>query len=164
MPKFMHEPLKRHQALQPFSRDHYQGLVQSQHLIKAADSDAIERRKALAEFLDVWEREIEPHFQDEEQLLADLVGNAKRAQLLQEHRRLREFADEARARRRQIDPQAQWMRNLGQSLHAHIRWEERELFTSLESDAKAKLDTLRPEASRIEAFRPRSRNRGRMES
>lgn len=157
MPDFAHAPLKRHPVLQPFSRDHYQGLVQSQHLIKASKDDAIARRKVLAEFLDAWEREIEPHFQDEERLLGDLVGQAEHDQLLKEHRQLRELVDEARSRRKQVDPGAEWMLDLGQTLHAHIRWEERELFTSIEMGAADQLDDLKPQADRIETARRRGR-------
>lgn len=154
MPEFRHAPMKRHHTQQPLSRDHYQGLVQSQHLIRAAVSDVAGRRKALTEFLDAWEREIEPHFQDEEQLLADLASPAEREQLLEEHRRLRGLADEARSRRKQVDPGAEWMPDLGQTLHAHIRWEERELFTSIETGAADQLDDLRSRADHIEAARP----------
>lgn len=158
MPPFRHSPLKRHPSLQPLSRDHYQGLVQAQHLIKAADGNAIERRKVLAEFLDAWEREIEPHFNDEERLLAGLAGDSEREQLMAEHRRLRGMAAEAREHRRLVDPGAEWVRDLGQTLHAHIRWEERELFTSIESSVPDQLDDLRTEADRIEAARPRNRH------
>jgi len=158
MPPFEHPPIKRHPSLQPFSRDHYQALVQARHLMKAADGNAQDRRKALAEFLDVWEHQIQPHFDDEERLLADLSHDALRLQLLQEHRRLRDMAAEAREHRRRVDPAAAWVRMLGETLNAHVRWEERELFATLESSAPAQLDRLQPQAARIEASRPRGRN------
>ena len=158
MADFKHSPLKRHHALQPFSRDHYQGLVQAQHLIKSADGDAAARRKALAEFLDAWEREIEPHFRDEERLLTELAGEADRQRLLEEHSRLRGLAAEAREQRRKVDPDAAWVRGLGESLSAHIRWEERELFVAIESAADqgqlAELDGL---TQQIESNRCRPR-------
>ena len=73
MTRFKHSPIERHEALTPFSRDHYTGLVQAQHLSKAAESDAVARRKAIAEFVDAWDTEIAAHFADEERLLAELA-------------------------------------------------------------------------------------------
>ncbi|MCC6682632.1 MAG: hemerythrin domain-containing protein [Phycisphaeraceae bacterium] len=157
MPLFEHAPLKRHPSLQPLSRDHYQGLVQAQHLMKAANGNAQDRRKAVADFLDVWSRLIEPHFDDEEGLLVGLVHDAHRRRLLEGHRRLRELAAEGREHRRQVDPGAAWVRDLGETLNAHIRWEERELFTTLELDP-ARLGGLLPKATQIEASRRRGRS------
>lgn len=151
MSNYDHPPLKRHHTLRLFSRDHYRGLVQAQHLIKAAAGNAMDRRKALAEFLDAWGCEIEPHFDDEERLLADLADDDNRRRLVDEHRR-------------RVDPGAAWVRNLGEMLNAHIRWEERELFPAIESTSGGELDRLGPQADQLEATRPRSRQRADKET
>ena len=132
MTRFKHSPIERHEALTPFSLDHYTGLVQAQHLSKAAESDAVARRKAIAEFVDAWDTEIAAHFADEERLLAELAGDADRQRLLDEHQRLTNLAEQARGLRRQSDPDAQVVRRIGQTLDRHIRWEERELFVRLQ--------------------------------
>lgn len=157
MSEFKTPPLKRHPSLQPLSRDHYVGLVQGRHLLKAAEGNAVDRRAALADFVDAWDQDIRPHFDDEERLVAPLADEANRTRLQQEHDRLRALADEAREHRRKTDPGATWMANLGQMLTDHIRWEERDLFPAVEASSGEALDSLQPEADRIEASRTRSR-------
>lgn len=154
----IHPPLKRHPSLQPFSRDHYGGLVQAQHLLKASEAGPEERRGALAAFLDAWNAEIAEHFDDEERLLADLMSEEQRVRLNREHAALRKLAEEARGHRRQVDPGAAWVRTLGQTLNDHIRWEERELFPAIESTADdAQLGRLKQETDAFEATRPRAK-------
>lgn len=152
------QPLKRHPALQPLSRDHYVGLVQAQHLIKAAHGSDIDRRTAIREFVDAWHGDIVVHFDDEERLLPDLLDEAAKKQLLEEHGRLRALAAEADERRRQVDPGAEWVRELGRLLNDHIRWEERELFSSVQQQASdEQLAALEEQTQVIE----QERNRGR---
>lgn len=156
MVRFEHMPIERDEALAPFSRDHYTGLVQAQHLKKAAETDAVARRKAIAEFLDAWDTEIAEHFADEERLLLELVSNADRRRLLDEHQRLTSMAKRARALRRQADPDAAVVREIGQSLDQHIRWEERELFFRLQEQlSKEQLAELGHQTELIERSRAR---------
>jgi len=159
MPTFLTPPLKRHPALQPFSRDHYVGLVQARHLVEAAGGDDSDRRAAVAAFLDAWDTEIAQHFDYEERLLIPLAPKAGRSQLRREHRRIRALVSEARKRRKQIDPGDKWVRTLGQLLNDHIRWEEREFYPAIESAATGNLDALRQEFQRLETSRPRGRGR-----
>jgi hemerythrin-like domain-containing protein len=152
-----HPPLKRHESLQPLSRDHYVGLVQAQHLIKSADATAADRAKALADFVQAWAAEISVHFSDEERLLPELVAGEPGARLRREHAALVELAEEARRRLAMSDPGAAWVRALGQSLNDHIRWEERELFPLIERSASAEqLRELTRETDRIEHSRARN--------
>ncbi|MFP4143747.1 MAG: hemerythrin domain-containing protein [Phycisphaeraceae bacterium] len=160
MPQFKHAPIQRHPALTPLSRDHYTGLVCAQRSIRAADAHAVDRREALGIFLDAWFREIDEHIRDEERLLIELMNPGDRDRLLTEHARLRRLADEARAERRQTDPDADWLRRLGETLRDHIRWEERELFPRIEDDAsEEQLAVIRHETDAIEDARPRSADR-----
>ncbi|MBZ0173395.1 MAG: hypothetical protein K8E66_13510, partial [Phycisphaerales bacterium] len=85
MPSFEHAPLKRHEGLAPLSRDHYLGLVQARRLIQSADEDDVARRKAVAEFIDAWDRDIVTHFRDEERLLTGLMDDADQRRLFDEH-------------------------------------------------------------------------------
>lgn len=157
MSPYKHAPIQRHESLAPFSRDHYGGLVQARSLTKAADGDAAARRKAVAAFVDAWNREIAIHFQDEERLLLDLMGQQDRERLLREHKQLNEFADRARELRQEVDPDPDTLRQIGETLEAHIRWEERELFARLQNELDDEgLARLQQHTAPIEQSRPRN--------
>lgn len=155
-----HLAIVRHPALAPLSRDHYAGLVQAQHLIKAGDeakSSSTNRRKAVAEFLDLWQHEIQPHFDDEEKLLLDLMTDSDRQQFLSEHQQLRTLALELQSLRKEIDPNPQTLTQLGNLLNNHIRWEERQLFNRLqESLTQPQLTKLQQLTDMLEQSRPRN--------
>ena len=156
MSEFKHAPQSRHEALVPFSRDHYTGLVQAQHLVKAADALEVDRRKAVAEFMDAWDNEISSHFRDEERLLAGLLGEEDRRRMIQEHETLTELARQASKLRKQVDPDPDTLRQIGQRLEQHIRWEERELFHRIQNQlTEQKLAELKRQTAEIEATRPR---------
>lgn len=157
MARFRNAPIERHEALAPFSRDHYTGLVQVQHLRKAADADAVARRKAVAAFIDAWDHEIAQHFDDEERLLSDLLSGDDQSRLLEEHARIRELAGQARSLRKHTDPDADVLRTVSQTLEAHIRWEERELFGRVQQALDEKqLAALQAQTEPIERSRSRS--------
>lgn len=155
-----HPAIVRHEALAPLSRDHYAGLVQAQHLIKAGDvtkSLSVDRRQAVAEFLDIWQREIQPHFQDEEHLLLDLMNDADRKQMLHEHQQVRALAEQLKKLRKEIDPDPDTLTQLGRLLNGHIRWEERQLFNRLQQTlTPAQLKHLQQLTAVLEAGRPRN--------
>ena len=155
-----HPPLHRHETLAPFSRDHYTGLVQSQHLRKAAEGDDVARRKAVAEFIDAWDHEIEEHFADEERLLLDRLNDQDRQRLLEEHGRIREDVAQLREIRRTTDPDPNALRGAGERLEEHIRWEERELFERVQNSlTKKQLSELAVATQDIEQSRPRTARR-----
>ena len=156
MPEFEHPPISRHEALAPFSRDHYTGLVHAQRLMKSSLADAIARRKAVAEILDAWDSEIGAHFADEERLLADGLRDDDRGRLLAEHSRLSELAARLRKARRQVDPDPSLLDECGRLLDQHIRWEERELFERVQCDlSDTALVALGALTTPIEASRAR---------
>lgn len=147
--------MKRHPALRVFSDDHHAGLVIARRLVKsAAASEAASRRDSLAAFRDAWEREIAIHFDDEEALLAPLLAadDPLVGRLASEHATLRALADEVESRLASDDPDPAWNTRLGETLEAHIRWEERVLFPELERRATAgqlaSLEALAPELVR----------------
>ena len=86
MAQTIHPPLKRHESLQPLSRDRYVGLVEAQHLIRSADAMATDRAGALADFVQAWAGEISAHFSDEERLPPELVTGEPVERLYREHR------------------------------------------------------------------------------
>lgn len=127
--RFEHPPKKRDPALQPLSREHFNALCRARDLCNAPDASA--RRAALDKLVRAWSAEIAGHFDDEERLLLPLIRDcAARRRLLDEHAELKRMA--AAAQLVGPDPDPEWVKRLGQLLHDHIRWEERELFPSVE--------------------------------
>ena len=110
--------MKRHRILEPFSRDHNEGLVAARQLINKAD------KEALALCLMVWEEGMEDHFREEEELLTDLAPQEMGAQLREEHEEIRRMIGVARQGIATEDD----LRSLGKKIEEHIRWEERVLF------------------------------------
>lgn len=156
-------PLQRHAALRPLSREHMGGLVQARRLRRAADGTASERRSAIDDFVALWSSEIRDHFDDEERLLLSLIDQPElRARLVHEHRVVRGLASlcESKPASAIIEP---WLvRCLGDTLHDHIRWEERELFESIQRAHGGALRAMLGEAAAIERRRPGSRARCRL--
>ncbi len=157
MSDFIHAPQHRHEALIPFSRDHYTGLKQAQQLRKAADANDVTRRKAVAEFIDAWDQEIAEHFRDEERLLLHLMQEEDRARMLREHERLTQFARQLLHLRSNANPNPVLLKQIGEMLEKHIRWEERELFNCLQDQLdKEQLDALHQHTGVIELARLRN--------
>ncbi|MCC5830591.1 MAG: hemerythrin domain-containing protein [Phycisphaeraceae bacterium] len=157
MPEYVNPPLPRHEALAPFSRDHYAGLVQAKHLKEARDADSASQRQVVADFAEAWQREIQPHFNDEELLLPELISVADHRRLLDEHDRISEIVDRVLDKRHDDKPDGQKLHELGTALEAHIRWEERELFPRIQRSITAqRLADLESRTRRIEAQRPRN--------
>ena len=144
--------MKRHRALQPFSRDHNVALILSRDLSRAPEADDV-LCQALADRIGhYWRDELEDHFAEEERLLTPLARPSSARRLADEHRdiaaRIRVVAQQA---------QAETLRNLGTLLEAHVRWEERCLFVEIEEDASSEqLAQLLHEANAIEQRRAES--------
>jgi len=154
---FENQPIQRDDALAPFSRDHYVGLVHAHRLIKSAEKDRAAKHAALADFLDAWSSEIQPHFRDEERLLQELLSPEDRQRLLDEHAHLTDLASEARRWRRDVDPDGASLAALGRTLEQHIRWEERELFNRVQQTvSEPQRAALAAETAEIESSRPRN--------
>ncbi len=111
--------MKRHPALEPFSRDHNYGLILARRLSEGVDS--------LPAFREAWEVELRDHFEEEERLLLPICSEEEAERMRREHQEIATLGANA-----STDHEA---RRLGELLHDHIRWEERELFVALESRA-----------------------------
>jgi hypothetical protein len=155
--RFTNPPIKRHPTLQPLSREHFNGLVLVRRLREASEGDEAARRATRELLACAWREELSGHFADEEKLLGPLVSDGDNARLIEDHRSLQRHIEMAAAAERA--PSAAWLRETADMLEKHIRWEERELFPAAERAGAAELDTLVPEAARIEQERPGSRRR-----
>lgn len=150
-------PLARHEALQPFSREHFNGLVLARQLRDAAEADD-EQRRQLAHRIDrTWDLELDPHFSDEEDSLEEIMTDAERNRLQSEHATLREAV---RAVAQGAPPASTDMLRLSELLQQHIRWEERELFPAVQARATPEqMKRIAALTDHIEDQRPGARKR-----
>jgi iron-sulfur cluster repair protein YtfE (RIC family) len=146
--------MKRHPSLESLSRDHHHALVMSQALrhgaperLRAAyprEPDAL-----IAALRQRFREELEPHFQVEERELIPLCRGrseplaAQAARVEREHHVLRQMLanlDASSSLAEQLD-------TFAQLLDAHVRFEERIWFPSIEDTLGA--DVLEQLASRL---------------
>ncbi|MBO3098818.1 hemerythrin domain-containing protein [Gelidibacter pelagius] len=123
------KPLKRHKALQPFSREHHHGLLLSWKIRSGFSKNIeIERIKTYADWF--FENELIPHFELEEAHIFPLLkaDNELVKRALAEHRRLKRlFNDE-----KDIEKS---LHKIEEELEQHIRFEERILFPEIQKNA-----------------------------
>jgi hypothetical protein len=124
--------VKRSEALVALSRDHHQALVVAQTMRRADDGP-----EGAVLFLRFWNEHARDHFRVEEEVLLPTwallgtVDDAAAAQLAREHLEIRAGALELAER-----PELERVRDLGQRLASHVRFEERELFALIEADLR----------------------------
>jgi len=123
------KPLKRHQALKPLSRQHHLGLLFSWKIRKGyKENVSIDRLKAYANWF--FTHEIKPHFKLEEDHIFPIldVQHPLIVRALKEHEQIVQlFLDD--------DEPQNSLRILEAKLEAHIRFEERILFTEIQEVA-----------------------------
>lgn len=125
----MHLPIKRHKALQPWSREHHYGLLLSWK-IKKGFSLGIELSR-IKNYTDwFWENQLKAHFETEEKYIFPILGNehplVKRA--LEEHQNLQAFFEHPNA-------DTEVLSEIENLINHHIRFEERVLFNSIQDAA-----------------------------
>lgn len=129
--------MKRHPALEPFSRDHNDGLILARNL-------ELDRDGAIEAMRLAWNVELEDHFAEEERLLIPLASEAAADRLRAEHEEIAR-----RVQRLPDEPEV-----LGVLLRDHIRWEERVLFVEIEKTAtEAQLAALAKQTDALELRR-----------
>jgi hypothetical protein len=124
--------MQRSPLLQPLSREHHQALKLAKRCAHAAASGEAEQVAQACEVaLQAFAAELEPHFRVEErELLIDLrtdVGLALVQRTQAEHRVLRELCTGLQRR------EGVALAEFSKLLHAHVRFEERELFLFIEA-------------------------------
>jgi len=124
--------MKRSEALRALSHQHHQGLFAALQLKRAGRGTAVEARQT---FLDFYEREGSRHFRVEEELLLPAfarhigVDDPAIVRVLTDHVDLRGRGQELE---RSAEPDPAALRELGERLESHIRFEERVLFPMVE--------------------------------
>jgi len=128
-----HAPIKRHQAIISFSKDHHFGLLLvwkiRQGLNKAVNAERISNY-----VLFFFKEDLEKHFKEEEQLLFNKlpVDDVLRKQAEADHQSIYELV--AAIEKKKDD--AVLLNQLADELEKHIRFEERELFNHLQNNIK----------------------------
>lgn len=134
--------MKRDEALRPLSREHLNALHAAKVLREGNDLEAVSEV-----FLDFWQADGRRHFRIEEEVLLPqwaLRAEVERdgvVRMLEEHLTIRREALRLEAGVATLEEAQQ----LGQLLHDHVRFEERQLFPKLEealgADGLASLST-----------------------
>lgn len=125
----MPEPIKRHQDLQPISREHHNGLLLSWKIREGFKLNVgTERIKKYVDWF--WTNHLKQHFKFEEQFILPILpkDNPLVKKTLREHRRLKSLFES------QIDIEKN-LSLIEEELVAHIRFEERILFNEIQSIA-----------------------------
>jgi hemerythrin-like domain-containing protein len=123
--------VKRAEALRPLSREHLEALLVSKKLREADDLEV-----AAEAFLDFWVSDGRAHFRVEEEVLLPgwamhaKVDPAEVHRMLDEHLSIRREALRLEAGEATLED----ARALGNLLHDHVRFEERQLFPRIEAD------------------------------
>jgi hemerythrin-like domain-containing protein len=121
--------VRRSPELAPLSRDHHVALS---HALRLRRATALDVAETAARFLAFFVEEGRAHFVAEEELLGPHLRRLREdlaRRLLEEHAEIR-----AGARALGRDPTVAGAHRLGDLLRAHVRFEERVLFSVLESE------------------------------
>lgn len=124
-----HTPIKRHQAIVSFSKDHHFGLLLvwkiRQGLGKSVNAERIS--KYVVYF---FKEDLEKHFKDEEQLLFCKlpVDDSLRKRAEEEHQTIYNMVNAIEKN----NNDTKLLNELANVLEKHIRFEERELFNHLQ--------------------------------
>lgn len=121
----MMNPLKRHEALKPLSRDHHHGLLLCWKIKEGLKKHISEARiKDYTDFF--FTSQLRPHFSFEEKEIFPLLGESHPLiiRAMNEHRRLEDLF--------KADAENEIFHAIVNELNRHIRFEERELFMELQ--------------------------------
>lgn len=116
--------MKRSPALLKLSREHHTALSLAMRIEKAGDAHAQSAVQAILPA--IFRRELEPHFQEEENTLLPQLAKAGEAALVK--RTLQEHADLRWLAVLIANGDLAALPAFGKLLRAHVRFEERELF------------------------------------
>jgi hemerythrin-like domain-containing protein len=120
------QPIKRHTALQPLSREHHQGLLLCWKIREGFRRKVSPlRMKRYADWF--WEQHLKPHFETEESRIFPLLpaGHALVRKALADHRRLKRLFGNDNNHIRTLN-------RIEEELERHIRFEERQLFREIQ--------------------------------
>lgn len=127
--------MERNENLQPFSWEHHDGLVIAQKLKKCPEEeDSPEVEELRTYFLKHWEDHLREHFRKEEDYLLPVIeveytNHPKSIRLVKEHIKIKSLVYKLE---NELEPYPGLLREIGNTLNDHIRFEEREFFPEAE--------------------------------
>lgn len=131
--------MARHDSLIPLTHDHHHALVKARRLIMAADTgDEKEVLAAGEDFLRFFADHTLLHFHEEEEVVFPLLLEEETeapgplVTVLLDHVRIHGLVARLRERVAADEADAGLVRDIGESLRAHVRLEENELFPLIE--------------------------------
>ena len=128
----MNEPIKRHESIQPLSRDHHHGLLLCWKIKTGfAKGVSTDRMKVYVDWF--YEKHIKKHFEIEEEFVFPVLGNDHELikQALDQHKTLMKlFTDNSDV--------TGSLKNIQTELEKHIRFQERVLFNEIQKVASEK--------------------------
>jgi iron-sulfur cluster repair protein YtfE (RIC family) len=125
----MNKPIVRHEALQPLSHDHHQGLLLCMKIRKGIKQGIEpERIKSYSDWF--WTNHLVPHFDAEEKFVFPVLppDHELITRACMEHRRLQSLFEEK-------DASLKTLTLIADELESHIRFEERILFNEIQEIA-----------------------------
>lgn len=130
--------MKRHPALADLSRDHHHVLVHAKALIKTPDEQTATQN--AQRYLEHWNEAVNWHFIEEEHTILPLLqrhttlaSNDHVQRLIEDHAWIRDRTETLTQRAGEEEPLNDALSLIGQRLHDHARFEDRELFPHLEA-------------------------------
>ena len=132
--------MKRSEHLQPLSHDHYHGLLTARRIREMLD-DGVSPEDVAAFTSRFWREHLRRHFEEEEDhilpALHEIGAEDLARRILDEHRTIREQVHSLSTK----DTDHDALTRLADDLQVHARFEEREVFPTLEEEADE--ETLR---------------------
>jgi iron-sulfur cluster repair protein YtfE (RIC family) len=152
---------RRHDSLIPLSREHQYALMLCLRIHRGLiehDNQSEWLQTKADQAVRFFESELVTHFQAEEELLFPAMGELADArpimdELLEEHREMARVID--RLRTPELSSLASTLKEFADTLEAHIRKEERELFPIYEQQASEEI-TARVERAILNLIGPAS--------
>lgn len=125
------KPIKRHEAIQSISREHYQGLLFGSK-IRMGIKKQIDPYRMAKYAVWFYNEHLIPHFEIEEKYLFPVMdsGNEMIQRVIKEHRLLADLCNSETKLATNTN-----LELLEKTLEAHIRFEERVLFKEIEAIA-----------------------------
>lgn len=122
-------PIERHKAIQPLSREHHQGLLLCWNIRKGFKKGVEPQR--IKNYTDwFWENQLQEHFRIEEKYVFPVLDSENKLvqQALEEHEHLASLFGQDY----EISLALEMIKN---DLEGHIRFEERVLFNKIQEEA-----------------------------
>jgi iron-sulfur cluster repair protein YtfE (RIC family) len=124
---------KRHQSLQPLSRDHGVGLLCAQHGQKAIRASLHDRLELTEQIRVLSQVAVLSYLQDEQRVLSSLIeDDVLRTEFQQHHNNIRELIYRLDLVEPSVDPGIGLLASIAAALESYVRWEENALFPMLE--------------------------------